>query len=58
MGRVRLNLKSLTVTDKIAKARQIITAMTDHASFPNPSPALTNLKTAVEQLEKTFALVQ
>jgi Fibronectin type III domain len=58
MGRVRLNLKSLTVTDKIAKARQIITAMTDHTSFPNPSPALTDVKTAVDELEKSFALVQ
>ena len=58
MGRVRLNLKSLTVTDKIAKGRQIITAMTDHTNFPNPSPALTDVKTAVEELEKSFALVQ
>ena len=58
MGRVRLNLKNLTVTDKIARARQIITAMTDHSSFPNPSPALSDVKTAVDELEKTFALVQ
>ena len=58
MGRVRLNLKNLTVTDKIAKARQIITAMTGHTSFPNPSPALTDVTTALDHLEEAFALVQ
>jgi hypothetical protein len=36
MPRIRLNLKNLTVTEKIAKGRQIVTAMTNNASFPTP----------------------
>ena len=40
MARIKLNLKSLSVTDKIAKGQQIVTAMTNNASFPNPNPPL------------------
>ena len=36
MARTRLNLKNLSITDKLAKGRQIVTAMTNNASFPNP----------------------
>jgi hypothetical protein len=58
MARVRLNLRSLSLTDKIAKGRQIVTAMTNNASFPNPNPSLADVTTAVEELEKTSAAVQ
>jgi hypothetical protein len=44
MPRIRLNLKNLTVTEKIAKGRQIVTAMTNNPSFPNPIPPLTTGK--------------
>ena len=47
MLRVRLNLKNLTVTEKIAKGRQIVTAMTNNASFPTPNPPLTEVTTAL-----------
>ena len=36
MARIRLNLRNLTVTEKIAKGRQIITAMTDNKVFRLP----------------------
>ena len=52
MSRVRLNLKSLTVTEKIAKGRQIVTAMTDNTSFPNPNPPLTDMTTALDELSR------
>jgi hypothetical protein len=58
MARVRLNLKSLTVTEKIAKGRQIVTAMTNNTSFPNPNPPLTEVTTALDELSQAFALVQ
>ena len=58
MARIRLNLKNLTVTEKIAKGRQIVTALTNNASFPNPNPPLSDVTAAVEELEKAFALVQ
>lgn len=58
MPRIRLNLKNLTVTEKIAKGRQIITAMTNNPSFPNPQPPLTEVNTALDELSQAFALVQ
>jgi hypothetical protein len=58
MARVKLNLKNLSVTDKIAKGRRIIAAMANNASFPNPNPPITDVTTAVDDLEKAFAAVQ
>ncbi len=58
MARIRLNLKKLSVNDKIAKGRQIVTAMTNNASFPNPSPPLTEVTTALDELTQASALVQ
>ena len=58
MARIRLNLKGLSVTDKIAKGRQIVTAMTNNASFPNPNPPLTEVTSSLDELTQAFALVQ
>jgi len=58
MARIRLNLKNLSITDKIAKGRQIVTAMTNNASFPNPNPPLTEITTTLDELTQAFALVQ
>lgn len=58
MARIRLNLKNLSVNDKIAKGRQIVTAMTNNASFPNPNPSLTEVATDLDELAQAFSLVQ
>jgi len=58
MARIRLNLKNLSITDKLAKGRQIVTAMTNNASFPSPNPPLTEITTALDELTQAFALVQ
>jgi len=58
MSRIRLNLKRLSTTDKLAKGRHIVTAMTNNASFPNPNPPLAEVTTALDDLTQTFALVQ
>lgn len=58
MARVKLNLRNLSITEKIAKGRQIVTAMTDNARFASPNPPLSDVTTALEDLEKAFALVQ
>ena len=58
MARIKLNLNRLTVTEKIAKGRQIVAAMTNNNRFASPSPPLTDVTTALEDLEKAFALVQ
>ena len=58
MARIRLNLKNLTIPEKIAKGRQIVTAMTNHTSFANPTPALADVTARLDQLEKAFGSVQ
>jgi hypothetical protein len=58
MARIRLNLRRLSVTEKIAKGRQIVTAMTNNPSFPNPTPAIPDVTAALDDLEKSFALLQ
>lgn len=58
MARVRLNLKNLSITDKIAKGRRIVAAMTNNTNFPTPTPAMADVTAAVDDLEKAFASVQ
>ena len=58
MARIRLNLRNLSVTEKLAKGRQIVTAMTNNDHFPNPSPALPQITTKLDDLDKAFGLVQ
>lgn len=58
MARIRLNLRSLSITEKIAKGRQIVAAMTDNANFPNPSPPLAEVTAGLDELEKAHQLVQ
>ena len=40
MAKIRLNLGSLTIAEKIAKAQQVFNALTGNANFPAPSPSL------------------
>ena len=58
MARVRLNLKNLSVTDKLAKGWQIVTAMTNNTNFPNPNPPLSEVTSFLDDLTQAFALVQ
>lgn len=58
MARIRLNLKSLTATQKVAKGRQIVTAMANNTSFPSPNPPLAEVTAALDELTQAFALVQ
>ncbi len=58
MARIKLNLRNLSVTEKIAKGRQIVTAMTNNTSFANPSPPLPEITATLDDLEKAFASVQ
>ena len=57
MARVKLNRRNFVPHDKIAKGRQIVTAMTNNARFANPNPP-PDVATAIDDLEKAFALVQ
>lgn len=58
MSRIRLNLRSLSVTDKIAKGRHIVTSMTNNANFQTPNPPLTEVTAALDELDKAQAAVQ
>src|SRR6185295_13538443 len=56
--RVRLNLRNLSITEKLSKGRHIVASMTNNTSFPTPNPALAEVTTALDELEKTVAAVQ
>lgn len=58
MARIRLNLKNLSINDKLAKGRHIVTAMTNNANFPSPSPPLTEITSVLDELGEAFSLVQ
>ena len=58
MARIKLNLNKLNVPQKTAKGRQIVTALTNNANFPNPNPPLADVTAALDDLDKAFALVQ
>ena len=58
MARIRLNLKNLTIPEKLAKGRQIVSAMTSNSSFPNPTPPLPDVTARLDILEKAFGSLQ
>lgn len=47
----KLGFQSLSVNDKISKARTIVTAMTGNAYFTTPTPALTTVTDATDALD-------
>jgi len=51
MPKVKLNLRNLTIPEKIARARQIVGAMTGNANFTTPHPTLAEVTTAADALE-------
>ena len=51
MAKIRLNFSRLSISEKIARARQIVTAMTGNANFPTPTPALASIATAATTLQ-------
>lgn len=54
MAQVKLNLRDLTIPQKVQKARQIVTAMTGNANFTTPDPALAAITTATDGLEAKY----
>lgn len=58
MARVKLNIRGLSTTEKVAKAKLIITALTDNAAFTTPQPSLDAITTAADELEAAHAETQ
>lgn len=51
MPRIKLNFANLSVTEKVAKARQIVASLTGNAAFATPTPALAAITAAIDGLE-------
>ena len=58
MARIKLSLNRLSLSERIAKARQIVTSLTGNSSFPTPTPALTAMSTAIAEAETAAAEAQ
>ena len=50
MAKAKLNFRRLSVTEKIAKARQIVTLVGENAVFAHPVPPLATITTATDDL--------
>jgi hypothetical protein len=55
MKKPKLNLKGLTVLEKIQKANDIVAAMTGNANFTTPSPALAAVTTKSDDAAAAFS---
>jgi hypothetical protein len=51
MSKLKLNLRKLSVPEKVARGREIIADMTGNTNFPSPQPALATAKTVTDDLE-------
>ena len=51
MARIKLNLRSLSVPEKTARAQQIVRALTGNPGFTSPHPPLAQVSAAIEELE-------
>jgi hypothetical protein len=58
MSKIKLNLRSLTIPEKIAKAELIAGSLTGNASFPTPQPALATLALAKNELADAYSEAQ
>jgi hypothetical protein len=58
MAQIKLNFSRLSIPEKIARARQIVTAMTGNAVFTSPQPPLAAITTAANELEQAASDVQ
>lgn len=51
MPKLKLNLRKLSVPEKVARGREIIAAMTENQNFPDPQPDLLAAKVVTDELE-------
>jgi hypothetical protein len=53
MPKIKLNFGRLSVPEKIARAQQIVAALTGNSNFTTPNPTLAAVTTAISELETT-----
>lgn len=58
MPRTKLNIRNLSVPDKVARGRQIVMAMTNNANFSNPHPPLSDVTAFLATLEQAHTSLQ
>ena len=58
MPRIKLGLKDMSVTEKIARSQQIVTALTGNTHFPTPHPPLAEITAAINELEAANTAAQ
>lgn len=51
MARIKLNLRSLSIPEKLARAQQIVRALTGNTNFNSPHPPLAQVTAAIDDLE-------
>ena len=51
MSKIKLNLRSLNIPEKIARAQQIVAALTGNPNFTAPHPPLAQVTAAINELE-------
>lgn len=51
MPKIKLNFSRLSIPEKLARARQIVAALTGNTNFPTPTPTLSQVTTAIDELE-------
>jgi hypothetical protein len=51
MPKVKLNFRRLSIPEKIARAHQVVAALTGNSNFPTPHPTLAELTAAAGALE-------
>jgi hypothetical protein len=54
MPKIKLNLRELSIPEKVSRARQIVTALTGNADFTTPHPALAEVTGSVDALETAY----
>ena len=58
MPRIKLNIRNLSVPDKVARGRQIVAAMTNNSNFSTPHPALSDVTASLATLEQAHTSLQ
>jgi fibronectin type III domain protein len=56
--KVKLNIARLSLAERIARCRQIITAMTGNPNFPTPNPPLATVTTALNDADAASSAAQ
>lgn len=55
MAKIKLNFGNLSIPEKIARARQMVTALTGNADFASPQPPLADVTSTIDDLETAYS---